>query len=259
MTRGRIPRNPEGATNLENQNPPVDGRLAEVVRLLADMLRQQQQYNERPLRAKKWIIDLERTYKICGCTDDQKVLYARYLFQGEAGIWWDTRRQLLVGELGSLAALSWERFKEEFDNRFFLNSVKQLKAQDFAYLTQGNLTVEEYATKFMELGRSCHILSTLGLTAQIISERKRTSLYVAEESSERKKMFTGSEKGKGIETGSSMPIAFPPCGECGKHHGGKCRIALGTFFKCGQLGHMIKDCPSVTLRKEIKGISLNGD
>ncbi|KAF5445211.1 hypothetical protein F2P56_034278 [Juglans regia] len=98
-------------------------------------------------------MDLERTYEICGCTQDQKVLYAGYLFQEEARMWWDTRRQLLVRELGSLAALSWERFKEEFDNRFFPDSAKQLKAQEFASLTQGSLTVEQYAAKFMALGR----------------------------------------------------------------------------------------------------------
>ncbi|XP_041016159.1 uncharacterized protein LOC121258682 [Juglans microcarpa x Juglans regia] len=234
-------------------------------------------------------MDLERTY-ICGCTEDQKVLYAGYLFQGEAGIWWDMRRQLLVRELGSLAALSWERFKEEFDNRFFPYSIKQLKAQEFATLTQGSLIVEQYAAKFMALGRfALHLISTQRMQAQkfqaglqprirsqvacliienyqelvnvaaiietehkdlialIISERKRTSSYAAKESSERNKMFTGSDKGKCIETKSSMLITFPPCGECSKHHGGR----------CGQWDHMIKDCPSVALRNKRKGVSLN--
>ena len=107
MTRGRIPRNPEGGNNQENQNPPLDGGLAEAVRLLAEVLRQQQQQqahvprpevrgcpyekflihrypnfsgNEEPLKAEKWIMDLKRTDEICGCTEDQKVLYVVYLF-----------------------------------------------------------------------------------------------------------------------------------------------------------------------------------
>lgn len=42
--------------------------------------------NEWPMRADKWIIDLEQTFEIVGCTDDQKVLYVKYLFQGEAYI-----------------------------------------------------------------------------------------------------------------------------------------------------------------------------
>ncbi|XP_040999920.1 uncharacterized protein LOC121246017 [Juglans microcarpa x Juglans regia] len=123
--------------------------------------------NEGPLRAVKWIVDLKRTYKICGCTEDQKVLYVGYLFQGEAGIWWDVLRHLLVRELGSLVALSWERFKEVFDNGFFLDSVKQLKAQEFATLTQGSLTIEQYAANFMVLGRFApHLFSTQRMQAQ---------------------------------------------------------------------------------------------
>ncbi|KAF5481534.1 hypothetical protein F2P56_002175 [Juglans regia] len=185
MTHSRISQNPGGAMNQDNQNPPMDGGLAETIRLLADMLRQQEVHvprpevrgcmcekflihrypkfsgSEEPLKAEKWIMDLVRTYEICGCTEDQKVLYAGYLFQGEARIWWDMRRQLLVRELGSLVALSCERFKEEFDNILFLDSVKQLMAQEFTTLTQGSLTIEQYATEFMALGRFApHLIST---------------------------------------------------------------------------------------------------
>ncbi|XP_042983274.1 uncharacterized protein LOC122312677 [Carya illinoinensis] len=66
-----------------------------------------------------------------------------------------------------MVALSWERFKEEFDNRFFPDSVKQQKAQEFASLTQGSLTVEQYAAKFMALGRFApHLISTQKMQAQ---------------------------------------------------------------------------------------------
>ncbi|XP_035545679.1 uncharacterized protein LOC118348309 [Juglans regia] len=108
---------------------------------------------ERPLRANKWLVDLKRTFDISGCTEEQKVQYATHMLQGEAGIWWDTKQQLLIRELGDLAALTWDRFKTDFDNRFFLEIAKQQKALDFANLTQGNMTVDQYATRFMELRR----------------------------------------------------------------------------------------------------------
>ncbi|XP_040988928.1 uncharacterized protein LOC121236543 [Juglans microcarpa x Juglans regia] len=72
---------------------------------------------EGPMKANKWLLDLDRTFKISSCTEEQK------------------------------------RFKEEFDNRFFPESMKTHKAQEFATLVQGNLTIEQYAAKFMELGR----------------------------------------------------------------------------------------------------------
>ncbi|KAF5470927.1 hypothetical protein F2P56_011413 [Juglans regia] len=177
MIRSRIPQHPKGVTNQENQILPTDGGLPKAIRLLVDMLRQQQQQQQqqqahvpRPevrgclyekflfhpypnfsgieelLKAEKWIIDLERTYEICGCIEKQK---------------------LLVKDLGSLVALSWERFKEKFDNRFFPDSVKQLKTQEFVILTQGGLTVEQYAAKFIALGSFApHLISTQRMQAQ---------------------------------------------------------------------------------------------
>ncbi|XP_040987676.1 uncharacterized protein LOC121235394 [Juglans microcarpa x Juglans regia] len=87
--------------------------------------------------------------------------------EGEAGIWWDTKRQLLIRELGNITILTWERFKEEFENRFFPESRKTQKAQEFATLVQGNLTVEQYIAKFMELGKFApHLIATEKIQAQ---------------------------------------------------------------------------------------------
>ncbi|XP_035542910.1 uncharacterized protein LOC118345683 [Juglans regia] len=126
---------------------------------------------EDPMRARRWILDLERTFEVCGCTEVQMVLYASYMLQGEAAYWWETKRSLLEMEFGSLAAVSWQRFKKEFDDRYFPVSVRRQKAREFNNLVQGGMTVEQYATKFMELGRFApHLIATEELQVERFME-----------------------------------------------------------------------------------------
>ncbi|KAL3527332.1 hypothetical protein ACH5RR_011988 [Cinchona calisaya] len=36
---------------------------------------------------------------------------------------------------------------------------------------------------------------------------------------------------------------FPLCNFCHRCHSGECHKKSGVYFKCGQVGHMIRDCP----------------
>nr|GFD08460.1 zinc finger, CCHC-type, retrotransposon Gag domain protein [Tanacetum cinerariifolium] len=46
--------------------------------------------------------------------------------------------------------------------------------------------------------------------------------------------------------GSSEGYSYPACTTCGRRHPGECRRAAGTCFKCGQAGHLQKDCKKNT-------------
>lgn len=52
-------------------------------------------------------------------TIEEKVIYAAYILPGEAKRWWQSKNVLLVLELGSEQAITWEIFKEEFHRHFF--------------------------------------------------------------------------------------------------------------------------------------------
>nr|GFD27879.1 hypothetical protein [Tanacetum cinerariifolium] len=46
--------------------------------------------------------------------------------------------------------------------------------------------------------------------------------------------------------GPSEGYSYPICTTCGHRHQGECRRAVGTCFKCGQVGHLQKDCKKNT-------------
>nr|GFD15006.1 hypothetical protein [Tanacetum cinerariifolium] len=46
--------------------------------------------------------------------------------------------------------------------------------------------------------------------------------------------------------GSSEGYSYLVCTTCGCRHPGECRRAAGTCFKCGQAGHLQKDCKKNT-------------
>nr|GFC62291.1 hypothetical protein [Tanacetum cinerariifolium] len=49
---------------------------------------------------------------------------------------------------------------------------------------------------------------------------------------------SGFQQSKGPSEGYSYPV----CTTCGRRHPGECRRAASTCFKCGQTGHLQKDC-----------------
>nr|GEX92896.1 putative reverse transcriptase domain-containing protein [Tanacetum cinerariifolium] len=53
---------------------------------------------------------------------------------------------------------------------------------------------------------------------------------------------SGSQQSRGSFEGYSYPV----CTTCGRRHPGECLRATGTSFKCGQAGHLQKDCKKNT-------------
>nr|GFB51908.1 hypothetical protein [Tanacetum cinerariifolium] len=55
-----------------------------------------------------------------------------------------------------------------------------------------------------------------------------------------------SNRGSQQSRGPSEGYSYPVCTTCGRRHQGECRRAAGTCFKCGQAGHLQKDCKKNT-------------
>jgi hypothetical protein len=103
--------------------------------------------------AENWLNDVEELLATLGCTNEQKVAYAAYKLTGEGKRWWQDKKVVLVADLGSETTISWEVFKHEFNRHFFPRVVQEAKAWEFLDLVQGEMSVIEYAAKFLQLSR----------------------------------------------------------------------------------------------------------
>jgi hypothetical protein len=88
------------------------------------------------IRAKNWLNNVEELLATLGCTNEQKVAYAAYKLTREAKRWWQDKKVMLVTDLGSETAISWEVFKHEFNRHFFPQVIQEVKAREFLKLVQ---------------------------------------------------------------------------------------------------------------------------
>lgn len=80
----------------------------------------------------------------------------------------------------AMERISWERFKKEFDDRYFPTIMRQQKSKEFANLVHGSMMVEYYVVKFMELGRfSPHLISMKSIRTEHFLDRLQMRIKVS--------------------------------------------------------------------------------
>ncbi len=72
--------------------------------------------------------------------EEQKVMYTTYKLSDEAKQWWQAQADLLVMELGSEGAITWQWFKK-YNDHFLPKVVKDAKAREFLDFVQGTMIV----------------------------------------------------------------------------------------------------------------------
>ena len=94
-----------------------------------------------------WLDRVNKVYGVMGCTDEQRVLFSSFLMEDMAKDWWDAVDKRYPD------GISWDQFQQEFTDRFFPQSHKDSKIEDFFKLEQKNMSVSEYEKRFSELVR----------------------------------------------------------------------------------------------------------
>ncbi|GFZ16750.1 hypothetical protein Acr_26g0000200 [Actinidia rufa] len=177
-----------------------------------------------PMAAESWLLGIERVFEVLPCTDEQKVVFATFMFEGAALIWWQLKKPLEPLWL-------WPRFLEVFNEKYF----PEMEVLHAALIAEESLNE---MSQFRE------------------NRKKRIGGNVSRGQSS-KRQSSGSSSGNSsaqqrniVSQGSSRSNELPTCPTCQKKHWGECRMGSRGCYGCGQEGHQIRDCP---MRKRIQG------
>ncbi|GFS39319.1 hypothetical protein Acr_00g0062280 [Actinidia rufa] len=98
-----------------------------------------------PMVAESWLLGIERVFEVLPCTDEQKVVFATFMFEGAALIWWQLKKPLEPLWL-------WPRFLEVFNEEYFprWSEIRRSRVLEFK---AREMIVVVYNAKFMELSR----------------------------------------------------------------------------------------------------------
>ena len=91
---------------------------------------------------------MTKVFDVLRVAEDFKVGLAMYSFDGEADHWWES-----VKRRRDISALTWGEFDQIFQDKYFLESVRDRMKADLLAPRKGSTIVVEYERRFTELSR----------------------------------------------------------------------------------------------------------
>ena len=96
-----------------------------------------------------WFMQIENILEAMEITSDTtRIRLAAFKLEGEARVWWKWARTSR-----DLEVMTWAELQELFMGKYFLETARHAKAQEFLELKQGATTVMDYVPRFTELAR----------------------------------------------------------------------------------------------------------
>jgi hypothetical protein len=98
--------------------------------------------------AEEWLENMVMCFALRDYTSNMKVCMAVFQLKGSTLLWWKT----LPPQLNmAIEDVSWELFKEQFQERYLSEEFVECQLNEFNTLQQGGRTVPKYEARFMEL------------------------------------------------------------------------------------------------------------
>ena len=99
--------------------------------------------------ADHWFMQNEKVLEAMEITSDTtRIRLVAFQLEGEAQVWWNWEKTSR-----DLEAMTWAEFQELFMGKYFPDTTRHAKAQEFLELKQGTMTGMDYVARFMELAR----------------------------------------------------------------------------------------------------------
>ena len=99
--------------------------------------------------ADHWFMQVEKVLEAMEIiSDTTRIRLAAFQLEGEAQVWWKWAKTSR-----DLQAMTWAEFQELFMGKYFPDTARHAKAQEFLELKQGTMTVMDYVARFTELAR----------------------------------------------------------------------------------------------------------
>ena len=99
--------------------------------------------------ADHWFMQVEKVLEAMEIvTDTTRIKLAAFQLEGEAQVWWNWSK---ISR--DLEAMTWAEFHDLFMGKYFSDTTRHAKAQEFLELKQGAMTVIEYVARIMEKAR----------------------------------------------------------------------------------------------------------
>ncbi|XP_057975286.1 uncharacterized protein LOC131162699 [Malania oleifera] len=193
------------------------------------------------IMAETWVQEMEKILAVLNCTKEQKVLFTTFKLTGGVERWWQAVK-LLEEHRAVFMVMNWGRFKEVFYNRYFPATNRNAKVEEFFNLTQGHLTVQRYAAKFMELSRFIPSMRS----AETSERRKRpmppNSYADFRQGSWRGDIDATSQRLDRDDRGRQGDSSRPHYARCNLRHWCECQGRNVVCYRCGRYSHIAREC-----------------
>ncbi|MCO5602660.1 hypothetical protein L7F22_056796 [Adiantum nelumboides] len=105
--------------------------------------------------AEAWIEAMDDYFLAAGITPANQAMLSMFRLSGDAKLWWKQHCRD-----NPTSSPSWEKMKQAVKDRYLPPAHQALKMNEFYALRQLGLTLEEYYSKFVSLGRYAPSMST---------------------------------------------------------------------------------------------------